>query len=73
MLFDTYVITSKPRKFKRQLRGLRETGSWAAVIKLFEAENEVKCKNHLRDFIELLYDVSIFKHFRKFSKTLYHK
>ena len=25
-----------------------------AVIKLFESENELKCKNRLRDFIETL-------------------
>ena len=35
---------------------------WSAVIKLFEAENELKCKNRLRDFIETLC---------LFSKTLY--
>ena len=40
-----------------------------AVMKLFESENELKCKN-LCDFIETLF---IFKHLRKFSKTLYNK
>ena len=28
--------------------------SGPAVIKLFESENELKCKNHLHDFLETL-------------------
>ena len=28
--------------------------SGPTIIKLFESKNELKCKNHLRDFIEIL-------------------
>ena len=32
----------------------RQVGPGPAIIKLFESENELKCKNHLHDFIETL-------------------
>ena len=53
-------------------RGIRGSGekSGPTVIKLFESENVLKCKNHLRDFIGTVF---IFKHMRKLSKTLYNK
>ena len=35
--------------------GSKKTNSGPAVIKLFESENELKCKNRLHDFIETLY------------------
>ena len=39
------IMTDKPRE---------RTATGPAVIKLFESENELKCKNRLRDFIETL-------------------
>ena len=46
--------------------------SWPgpAIIRLFESENELKCKNHFHDFIETL---CLFSKYWEFSETLYNK
>ena len=45
----------------RNLKIFCETVPRAGVMNLLESENELKCKNHLNDFIETLYLISNFR------------